>query len=372
MKILQHIGTCLSIFSMVCGALIYNRRNQLSSAHRSINSNEGLTIIIPARNEAQRLPKLLQSIKQQQKTYEIIVMDDGSSDDTRSVARSYGASVYTTKTHIDNGWHGKSLACFQGAQQAKFDLFLFVDADVVFRYPNSINTILASYEKQQNRGLLSIQPYHQTYRFYESFSAIFNLLTVVGMNCFSTLSRHKHMNLAFGPVTLMNRRDYFQTQGHRNAQNSIIEGFALGQAFQDAKLPVTLFEGSDDVQFRMYEEGMTSLIQGWTKHFSVGANQTEAPVMFAVVMWLVGSLTTSGLLILSFIGKPIYKYVSRLAYLIYTLQFIALHRRVGTFSMILLTFHPILLFFFIIIFINSWRNTHVVKSVKWKGRTYHI
>ncbi|MFO6335610.1 hypothetical protein ACLBVB_37560, partial [Pseudomonas aeruginosa] len=73
----------------------------------------------------------------------------------------------------------------------------------------------------------------------------------------------------------------------------------LGQAFQDAKLPVTLFEGSDDVKFRMYEEGMTSLIQGWTKHFSVGANQTEAPVMFAVVMWLVGSLTTSGLLILS-------------------------------------------------------------------------
>ncbi len=74
--------------------------------------------------------------------------------------------------------------------------------------------------------MLSIQPYHQTYRFYESLSEIFNLMTVVGMNGFSSLARHNHQKMAFGLVTLMNREDYFATQGHQNARNSIIEGFA--------------------------------------------------------------------------------------------------------------------------------------------------
>ena len=73
-------------------------------------------------------------------------------------------------------------------------------------------------------------------------------------------------------------------------RTTIIEGFALGEAFSQSNLPVTVYEGSEYVKFRMYEEGLRSLIQGWTKHFSVGANQTEPKVMLAIVMWLMGSL----------------------------------------------------------------------------------
>lgn len=49
---------------------------------------------------------------------------------------------------------------------------------------------------------------------YEQFSALFNLMTVVGMNQFSSLSHHKQ-TLAFGPVTVMKKEDYVLTQGHK-------------------------------------------------------------------------------------------------------------------------------------------------------------
>lgn len=96
-------------------------------------------------------------------------------------------------------------------------------------------------------------------------------------------------------------------------------------------MPVTVYEGSEYVKFRMYEEGLRSLIQGWTKHFSVGANQTEPKVMLAIVMWLMGSLTSTMALLLGWIAKPISLIFSGIVYILYTWEFVSLHRRVGAF-----------------------------------------
>ena len=47
----------------------------------------------------------------------------------------------------------------------------------------------------------------------------------------------------------------------------IIEGFALGEKFESVQLPVTVYEGGNDVKFRMYEDGIQSLIQGGRNTF---------------------------------------------------------------------------------------------------------
>ena len=203
-----------------------NRRNRLSKPQKRYKNNNEVNIIIPARNEEKRLPHLLQTLNQQQDIAKIIVMDDGSTDQTVAIAQNFGKTVYQTHNDTNGLWYGKSHACYQGAKHAKTSLLMFIDADVSLTISYSIETILETYQLQHNRGLLSIQPYHQTYRFYESLSEIFNLMTVVGMNGFSSLARHNHQKMAFGLVTLMNREDYFATQGHQNARNSIIEGFA--------------------------------------------------------------------------------------------------------------------------------------------------
>ena len=94
-----------------------------------------LSIIIITKNEEKYLPLLLDSIKDQNvKDYEIIVSDGNSSDRTQAIALQYGCKV------IDGGENhvtGRNL----GAQQARGELFLFLDADVILP-ENLINDLL--------------------------------------------------------------------------------------------------------------------------------------------------------------------------------------------------------------------------------------
>ncbi|MEJ7469542.1 glycosyltransferase, partial [Staphylococcus warneri] len=82
-----------TILSLISGMCMYARRAIINNSGKG-RGQTALSIIVPARNEAENLPKLLNSISKKQEI-EVIVMDDGSTDETQVVARFYGASVYT-------------------------------------------------------------------------------------------------------------------------------------------------------------------------------------------------------------------------------------------------------------------------------------
>lgn len=96
-------------------------------------------------------------------------MNDGSKDNTRVVALSYGAKVIDVVEGDDARWYGKSFACYQGVQYATSDIFIFIDADVQLLDSHALESILQAYEKQSYRGLLSIQPYHLVKKHMNSF-----------------------------------------------------------------------------------------------------------------------------------------------------------------------------------------------------------
>lgn len=102
-----------------------------------------LTIVIPTKNEETYLPVLLKSIRNQTlQPKEIIVADAHSTDKTRELAQSFGATV------IDGG-----LPAFgrnRGASFAKTDLLLFLDADVDLRDPEFLEKAVT---EMQKRGL---------------------------------------------------------------------------------------------------------------------------------------------------------------------------------------------------------------------------
>lgn len=338
----------------------------------STDLSKSLTVIIPARNEAKRLGKLLKSLQRQTYPHETIVMDDGSRDRTVDIAKHYGATVYRVEEDKNGEWFGKSQACYQGANHVQTELLTFIDADVELSHKDSLEQVVQQYRQQQSRGLLSIQPYHRTEIYIESLSAIFNLLTVIGMNQFSSLTNKQLSNQAFGPMILTNKQDYVLTQGHLCAKHQIIEGFALGNAYANHHLPVTLYEGKPYIQFRMYQHGLSSLLQGWTKHFSSGASQTNPRLMTAIVMWLVGSMTSVIALCLGVISNKVSFTKMLFVYSIYSYQFVKMHNRVGKFSLLMMICHPLLFIFFIVVFLLSWKQTYVSTTVEWKGRQYKI
>ncbi len=91
-----------------------------------------LSIIVPARNEASNLQRLLPSLAtiSYPGRFEVIVVDDNSTDETTLIARDYGAQVIRLN-NLPKNWAGKTYACHQGALAAAGDWFLFTDADTI-------------------------------------------------------------------------------------------------------------------------------------------------------------------------------------------------------------------------------------------------
>ncbi|MFB9330738.1 glycosyltransferase [Paenibacillus aurantiacus] len=331
-----------------------------------------LSIIIPARNEAGRISPLLRSLQMQRyHSFEVLVVDDHSTDQTAMIARSFGAKVLRNET-VESG-SGKSAACWIGAQHAKGQWLLFLDADTSFMDADGLVKLLGSYQRKGARGILSLQPYHTVHRLYENVSAIFNVIVIAGMNVFTYWGSRFNTAGSFGPCILCHKDDYFLTGGHRNVQGAILDDLALGQAFLDKNLPVHCLGGSGVITFRMYPEGLKSLIEGWCKSFAVGSKSTHPIVMLMIIVWISGGFISTGALISSLAAfNPGAMMISALLYAAYALQTLLFARRCGNFNRGLFVLYPILFLFFIAIHLYSLFRARVLHSVKWKGRKIEV
>ena len=91
-------------------------------------AGDGITVVVPARDEAARIGPLLAAVVGAPGVAEVIVVDDESTDGTADVARSGGATVLTGEP-LPAGWGGKAWALQQGLDAASGDWVVFLDAD---------------------------------------------------------------------------------------------------------------------------------------------------------------------------------------------------------------------------------------------------
>ncbi|MEA3415143.1 MAG: glycosyltransferase family 2 protein [Thermodesulfobacteriota bacterium] len=86
--------------------------------------NKDVSIIIPAYNEAQTIGDMVSKTRALYPDFEIIVIDDGSTDDTEAAAKDAGATVYSHPYNIGNGAAIKS-----GIRIASGNILVFMDGD---------------------------------------------------------------------------------------------------------------------------------------------------------------------------------------------------------------------------------------------------
>ncbi len=109
----------------------YNQNNQ--NRRSSLKEDIFLSVVVPAYNEEDRLPKTLGTIgeylKRQPYTYEIIAVNDGSKDDTGPAVEALIGKVAKLKLIDNRANHGKGYVVRQGMLAARGQIRLFTDSD---------------------------------------------------------------------------------------------------------------------------------------------------------------------------------------------------------------------------------------------------
>jgi 4,4'-diaponeurosporenoate glycosyltransferase len=339
-----------------------------------VKKNDRLSIIIPARDEEKNLPLLLDDLKKQTVAIdEIICVDDGSTDQTPEIVKVFGARLITA-AEKPAGWIGKSWACQQGSEAASGELFLFLDADVRLS-PDGIGKLLRAYET--NHMVISVLPYHRIGKKIENLSLFFNCIQFGG-NGMGLPKRQdqkidekpaSYQRSLYGPVILISREDYQRAGGHFAVKDSIVDDMALGEKLRDKGIPFTLFLGDGDICYRMYGGGLVDLIRGWTKNQAAGAIKTPGVIVMLVFLWVTSCASAPFYLIFNLLAQNgLFAGGMLVFYGIWVFEVWRIARHLGSFSLGSILIYPVLLTFYLLIFMRSLLKRLFGQPVIWKDR----
>ncbi len=364
-----------------------NGREIESGEAQGVDGAEGpgctLSVIVPARNEERNLPECLRTLLVQDnegfrlgREWELIVVDDGSSDRTRELALKAGAGRGRVRVMeapaVDASagtgkMTGKNNACWAGAQQAKGAWLLFTDADTLHEGGDLMRAVEEI--QRQQVGLLSYSPRQIVSGFWQQalmpliFSELASVYPPRQVN-----DAASSLAAANGQFLMVERESYFSVGGHWAVGGSVLEDVELASRVKRAGKGLWFRYAPDALSTRMYS-GFSDMLEGWTKNLALLFR--NAPVLAA---WRLLDLI---LLLLPFLLIPLYFLVwwQKLAILlIWARTLVRYYRRVArsNFGVADCALSAFALPLFVWLLVWSWARHHLMHRVRWKGREYRI
>jgi len=325
-------------------------------------------VIIPARNEEDCIGRCLDSlVRQTGISYQITVVDDGSTDRTRAIAESCPGVQVISAGEPQHGLSGKCNALMRGVEGVSAEWLLFTDADT-FHYPGSL---AAAVKEAADRGvdLLSYSPEQETGSWYERM-----LMPVVYAELTRVYPTEKINDpadaavAANGQYILVRRSVYQGLGGHLAVADKLLEDVELARLFKQSNHKIWFRFGEGRVRTRMYRS-FAALWEGWTKNLVL---------LFPHPLLLAGLRGLEFLAIVAFAaGSAIVAvnksgtaavWMSSAAVLLWALFLFRIRRAHFSWGANLLSLFG--LPFFSSLLIRSWLHSRVRGAVTWKGRKY--
>jgi chlorobactene glucosyltransferase len=276
--------------------------SELPPAAEAVADVPLVSVIVPARNEAANITDCLHSLASSTyPSFEVLVVDDRSEDDTARLARSVGAAnarrlLVLEGAEVPEGWLGKPWACHQAVEHAAGELLLFTDADT--RHAPELLGRAVRGMHQECADLMTVVGRQVMDTFWEKLvqPQVFFMM-LLRFPDFERIARAGSWRsaIANGQFLLFGRRAYEAIGGHEAVKDQVVEDLALAQLVKRSGLALRIRSAEDALATRMYRS-LGELVAGWSKNLLVGGLQTMPPwirlcvapvsLAFGVVLWL--------------------------------------------------------------------------------------
>jgi glycosyltransferase involved in cell wall biosynthesis len=233
-----------------------------------------LSVIVPARNEQDCVGECLASLVSQSDgvfqlgaDWEILAVDDGSTDRTREIISSVAGVTLIDAAPLPKRWTGKANAVWTAAKQAQGEWLLFTDADTVHEPGNLIR---AMHEAEKAKvAMLSYSPRQIVTGFWQR--AVMPLVfceLALAYPPEKISNPESRLAAANGQFVLIRREAYFAVGGHSAVAESVLEDVDLARLVKRRKLGLRFRYAPDALSTRMYR-GFGQMYEGWTKNLAL-------------------------------------------------------------------------------------------------------
>jgi glycosyltransferase involved in cell wall biosynthesis len=271
---------------------------KLSSAPRSYDHL--VSILIPARNEEHTILNLLESIRDQEyRNYEVIILDDHSTDQTFALCQEFCNSnqkfrVISGKS-LPAGWLGKNYACYQLAEHSRGDLLMFLDSDVSIE-DGLINNAVHRM-KFYRLDLLSLFPNQIMGSLGEKLIVPlmhFTLLNLLPLRLVR-LSKSPAFSAASGQFMMFAAGSYKEGQWHSLVKNKVVEDIEIMKLVKVSGLRGETLLANGYIFCRMYRN-FAEAFRGFSKNHFAGFNNNVVGLFIYLLLVILGPLAIAYIL----------------------------------------------------------------------------
>ncbi len=248
-----------------------------------------VSVLIPARNEADNIAAVLNSVlaSADRGEVEVLVLDDDSSDDTAAIVAEVAARDPRVRLirggKLDAGQWGKPVACAKLAARARGRILLFLDADVRLE-GDAISRIITALEKS-GAAMLSGVPRQIAVSLGERLVVPLIHFVLLGFLPVFAMRRSPHpgFGVACGQLLAVRRDAYMKVGGHRAIADCVHDAMALARRFRAAGFMTDLADFTAIARCRMYRNG-SQVVAGFAKNAHEGLGSPAGIVPWTVLL----------------------------------------------------------------------------------------
>jgi len=342
-----------------------------------------ISVCVPARNEERNIRACVESIlAQDYSNFEVIVVDDRSTDTTNEILIDIAARNDRLKiihgSDLPKDWAGKPHALFQASAAARGDWLCFVDADT-FLSPETLSSCYAK-AIETNADMFTIMTFQIMGSFWEKVvMPIVMTALSVGFSPRKVNDPNSKDAIANGQFILIKHSIYRAIGGHKSVKDQIVEDKAISEQVKWHGYRLIVANGYSVAKTRMYTS-LPEMWEGWTKNIYLGLSDQPSLMLlgaFGAFILLVAALILplwpllgifwylqgGGWLALTVIFKSLFLW----AVVISVRARVAMNLKISPWYALTLPLGAAI--FATMMFASAWKVISG-KGVTWKGRLY--